>query len=447
MKFSFGKGGGDLRERMQEKRDAKRRKGGVTKRAKGGSAGRVGAVLFLSVFLFAGLGFGWFMFAKPALVLLDAQDWPSVPATVTSSDLESHSDSDGTTYKIKISFAYEVQGRRYTGDTYDAFSGMSSSGYDGKKKIVDDHPVGKQVSAYVNPKDPGQAFLYRGWSHNIWFAGIPLLFVLIGGGGMLGVFWSGRKAAWKTKNAKRSERVGPRSQDEWLPKFARSDERDGAIDGQARSDTNTVSPTGSRWGKLGFVVAFALIWDAVVAVVVVSMLKDGVSGNVVPLLFMIPFVLVGIGCVIAVIYMLLAMSNPVVRMHFDPRVMTWGEPLRVAWSIDGRADRFDRLTVMVEGAERATYTRGTDTITDEHVFFEHTLYDAEALDRRDPLSREGEAELKLPETAMHSLDLPHNDIVWRIKVKGEIPRWPDVKDYYDFAIVPPAPGTNLRGMF
>jgi len=451
MKFSFGKESGDWSQRLRDKRDAKRRKPGVTKRAKRGKAGTIGAVLLLSIFLFAGLGFGWFMFAKPGLVLLDAQDWPSVPATVTSSQLDSHTDSEGsTTYKLKISFAYEYQGRRYTAYTYDAFSGMSSSGYKNKKKIIDRHPVGRHATAYVNPKDPGVALLYRGWSHNIWFAAIPLLSVLIGGGGLIGMLWSRGGDSWATKHAKRSDRVGPRAQDEWLPGFARSDERDGAIDGQARSDTNTVSPERSRWGKLGFTVFFALIWNTVVAIAVVSMLKGGVSSNKMPLLFMIPFVLIGVGALIAVVYMLLAMSNPVVRMHFDPRVMTWGEPLRVAWSIDGRAGRFDRLTVTVEGAERATYTRGTDRITDEHVFFDHTLYDARAMDPRDPLAREGEAELDLPAGAMHSLDAGHNKIVWRIKVKGEIPRWPDVKDEYEFAVVPAGAidgVPNVRGMF
>ncbi|MBB6428964.1 DUF3592 domain-containing protein [Algisphaera agarilytica] len=449
MKFSIGKGSGDLRERMQEKQRAKRKSPGVTKRAKGSKSGRVVGALFFSLFFFVGAGFGWFMFARPAIKLLDAQDWPSAPATVTSSDLESHSDSDGTTYKIKISFAYEYNGRRYTSDTYDFFSFMSSSGYRGKRDVVDDHPVGKQTTCYVNPKNPDVAVLHRGWSNNLWFGLIPLVFVLIGGGGMIAMLWGGSRGKSITQKATGTSRVGPRSEQEWLPAFARPDESD-AVDGQIRSGKDTVTPTKSRWGGLLFVLLFMVIWDGVVAIALIKMLEDGVSANWGPLLFMIPFVLVGIGCLIAAVYMVLSLSNPVVRMRFDPRVIPLGSPLRVDWSIDGRAERFDRLTLTVEGLERASYTRGTDTITDEHVFFEHTLYDAEALDRRDPLAREGEAEMEFPANAMHSLDSDHNKIVWRIKVRGEIPRWPDVRDEYEFAVVPAGVtdgGPNVRGMF
>ncbi|MEM6855105.1 MAG: DUF3592 domain-containing protein [Planctomycetota bacterium] len=450
MKFSFGSGNRELRQKLQDKKDAKRKAPGVTKRAKGGRGARFGLGLFCLIFLGAGSAFGWFMFAKPGLQLLDAQDWPSVPATVTASDLESNTDSDGTTYRINISFAYDYQGRGYVSDTYDSFSFISSGGYRGKQQIINDHPVGKQTAAFVNPKDPSVAVLHRGWSHTLWFGAIPLVFVLIGGGGLIGMFWSGSRGAWKTKSATRSDRVGPRDDDDWLPKFARASEQVGGVEGTARSEADVVSPTSSRWGKLGFLVVFTLIWNGVTFLGVWNIYGLGSGGNPgdwFAKLFMIPFVLVGVGLWFGLIYTVLALSNPIVRMRFDPRVMPWGAPLRVDWIIDGRAERIQRLIVTVEGLERASYTRGTDTITDEHVFFEHTLYDAEAMDRRDPMARDGEAELQLPSDAMHSLDATHNKIVWRIKVKGEIPKWPDIKDEYEFAVVPEALGPNSRGMF
>lgn len=444
MKFSIGKGNSDLRTRLEEKKKAKRKKPGVTKRAK---RGRTGLGVFLAIFLFIGLAFGYIFIGRPVINLINAQDWPGVPAVVTSSELQENSGSDGSTYKIQISFAYEFNGQRRTSDTYDFFTFMSSSGYDGKKQIVNQYPAGKQTTCFVNPNDPSVAVLSRGWSNNIWFGAIPLVFVLIGGGGLVGMFLSGKRERWATKSAKGTDRVGPRSEDEWLPKFARSSEQDGGIDSRARSDADTVSPTRSRLSKLAFVLVFMLIWDGVTFAVLASMFKDGIADNWGPALFMIPFVLIGIGFLFAAGYMVLSLSNPVVRMRFDPRVIPWGAPLRVDWTIDGRAERIERLTVTVEGLERASYTRGTDTITDEHLFFEHTLYDAEAMDRRDPMSREGNAELQLPANAMHSLDANHNKVVWRIKVKGEIPKWPDVNDEYEFAVVPAPLGPNPRGMF
>ncbi|MEO0513806.1 MAG: DUF3592 domain-containing protein [Planctomycetota bacterium] len=450
MKFSFGKGNSDLRTRLEDKKRAKRKAPGVTKRAHG-RGGRWGLGLFFALFFCAGAGFTIFFFVLPGLKLWDSQDWPGVSAVVTHSDVEENRSSDGTTYKIDIHFEYQVNGRRYTSETYDFFSSMSSSGSSGKHAVVSRYPVGHRTTAYVNPDDPTVAVLSRGWNHNIWFVGIPLVFVVIGGGGLFWMLRSGSRGDSKTRGATGADRVGPRSVDDWLPALVKKTLRDGGIDGRVGGDDlDAVSPTKSRWGKLGFVLLFTLIWEGVTFAVVWNIVQDGIKDNVVPALFMIPFVLVGIGCLVGVIYMLLAMSNPIVRMRFDPRVIPLGSPLRVDWRIDGRAERFERLMVTVEAAERATYTRGTDTITDEHVFFEHTLYDARAMDRRDPLAREGEAELELPADAMHSMEARHNKIVWRIKVKGEIPKWPDVSDEYEFAVVPVGVtdgGPNVRGMF
>ncbi len=450
MKFSAGQGGGELRRRMEEKKDAKRRSPGVTKRAGGSRAGKVGLGLFFLVFLVMGLGFAVFFFVLPGLKLLDAQDWPGVSATVLSSEVVENYSSDGSTYKIDIRFAYHVNGQRYTSDTYDFFSSMSSSGSKNKTAIVRRYPVGQTTTAYVNPSDPTVAVLSRGWSNAIWFGALPLVFALIGGGGLIGMFWSASRGGWQTKNAQRADRVGPRSTDNWLPAIAKKAGRDGGVGGKIRGDADAVSPTKSRLGNLIFVLIFMLIWDSVTFAVVWNIFKDGIGNNWAIGLFMIPFVLVGLGLLVAMGYMLLSLSNPVVRMRFDPRVMALGSPLKVDWSIDGRAERFERLTVTVQGLERASYTRGTDTITDEHLFFEYTLYDAQAMDPRNPLAREGEAQLDLPADAMHSMEARHNKIVWRIKVKGEIPKWPDVNDEYEFAVVPAGVldgGPNLRGMF
>lgn len=451
MKFSFGKGGADLRARLERQKKAKRQAPGVTKRANGGCGAKAGLGLFFSIFLLMGLGFTVFFFVLPGLKLMASQDWPSVPAVVTTSEVVENRGGDETTYKIDIRFAYEVNGQKYIGETYDFFSSMSSSGSKGKYAVVNQYPVGRRTIAYVNPNDPTAAVISRAWSHNIWFGAIPLVFALVGAGGLIGMFWSGSRGDSKTRRAAGADRVGPRSADAWLPALAKQAARDGGRDGRVGgSDDDVAGSTKSRLGKLGFVLVFMLIWDGVTFAVLWNVFRDGVADDWGLLLFMIPFVLVGLGLLVAMGYMLLSLSNPIVRMRFDPRVIPLGSPLKVDWWIDGRAGRFARMTVTVEGLERATYTRGTDTITDEHVFFKHTLYDAQAFDRRDPLAREGDAELDLPADAMHSLSTRHNKIMWRIKVKGEIPRWPDVNDEYEFAVVPAGVidgGRNVRGMF
>lgn len=450
MKLKIGKGDSGLRARLDEARQSRRnktkqarQKGGVTRRAKGGIRGKIGLGLFLGFFLLIGLGFGYFMFGRPLLEVWDARDWPTVPCVIQSSSVHESSGDDGSTYRIEMTFIYDYQGRSYSADRYDFFSFMHSSGYQGKKDVVSRYPAGMSTTCYVNPADPTVAVISRGASHNLWFGLIPLVFILIGGGGILGLIWSGRRANWATHGAQRSDDQ-PGRRDDWLPELAQRQAQDAGSPRGLTHDAQPVSPTRSRLGKALAVLVFMLIWNGVVGVLLYQVYNEGASWGMT--LFMIPFVLVGLGFFVGMGYMLLSLSNPVVRMTFDPRVVELGQTMELDWSIDGRAERIQKLTVKIEGLERASYTRGTDTITDEHVFFEQTLFESEALDRRDPLARDGSAELELPRGTMHSLDADHNKIIWRVKVHGDIPKWPDVKDEYEFAVVPPT-GRSRRGMF
>ncbi|MEM7625750.1 MAG: hypothetical protein AAF333_08980 [Planctomycetota bacterium] len=256
--------------------------------------------------------------------------------------------------------------------------------------------------------------------------------------------FGGSRSSWATRSAKRLG--GDSAGDgDWLPKLARRNDQDAAVAERSHHDRETVRPTKSRLAGLVATIGIALFWNGIVSVFLVQ-----VFGGNAPWflgLFMIPFVLVGLGLLLAVVYTLLALSNPVMELTFEPRVVALGQPLRLDWSLSGKAERIQKLTVTVEGLERATYIRGTDTITDEHTFFEHTLYEAESLDPRNPMAREHTATLDLPAGTMHSLDAPNNKIVWRVKVHGDIPRWPDVKDEYEFAVVPTADAHQPRGMF
>jgi hypothetical protein len=37
---------------------------------------------------------------------------------------------------------------------------------------------------------------------------------------------------------------------------------------------------------------------------------------------------------------------------------------------------------------------------------------------------------------MHSFESSHNKIIWKVKLHGDIPRWPDVSETYTLNIVP-----------
>jgi hypothetical protein len=98
--------------------------------------------------------------------------WQPVSARVVSADMTSSDDNDhGTTYRPLISYSYDHGGTTLiaTGTTIIT---MSSS-YGWADEIRQRYPVGKRVTAYINPANPSQGFVERKLS---WF---PLIFVAI----------------------------------------------------------------------------------------------------------------------------------------------------------------------------------------------------------------------------------------------------------------------------
>lgn len=444
IKIKLGKPGGP---RLRDKR-----KRSVTRRAGRGRRGgqsvspRYIGVVFCNIFLLLGLIGTYFFFGKPVLGYLDARDWPAAACAITASDVEVVSGDDGNTYRVDIRYTYTFDGQAYDSDRYSFFNAIATSARPSKQAVVDRHAVGSTATCYVNPAKPSKAVIHRGLSHVLWFALVPLVFAFIGGGGLLSIFWSGSRKAWATRHATRADNDDDTAgQEDWLPELAHRKDRDAAVAERSHHDRETVRPTKSRWTTLLTVTGIALFWNGIVSVFVVQIFNGNASwfGG----LFMIPFVLVGLGLLLAIVYQLLALSNPVAELTFEPRVVAVGRPMKLSWTLSGKAERIQKLTVTVEGLERATYTRGTDTITDEHKFFEHTLYEAESLGSRNPMAREHEVTMDIPADTMHSFDAPNNKIVWRVKVHGDIPRWPDVKDDYEFAVVPGADEHPARGMF
>ncbi len=147
--------------------------------------GPLGMAAFFSIFFFAGAGFGYMVVIRPAMNVMDAKDWIAVPCTIERSGIESHSDDDGTTYSLDMRYRYEYGGRTYRSDRY-WFTTGSSSNYNARRAIVNAHPKGKQTTCYIDPDNPGQAVIDRGWPVDMWFGLIPLAFVLVGLGGMVG---------------------------------------------------------------------------------------------------------------------------------------------------------------------------------------------------------------------------------------------------------------------
>jgi hypothetical protein len=354
----------------------------------------------VGLLLMVGGGVGsWFLLVRPAARLLAARSWTEVACTVVSSRVRTHEGDDGDTYSVDILYEYRWQGRPYRSSRY-RFLGGSSSGAAGKREVVARYPAGSRRSCWVDPDVPSRSVLDRDF-HPIYLVGLAPLAVMIGGVLML--------------------RYGAR----------------GARSGASRVPTAaSASPTERRGApavKALGVLAVALFWNGIVAVFLVQAIDSWRRGHPDWFLsvFLIPFVLVGLGLIAGVVHAALAVANPRVALQLTPAAPRLGQDLSVEWTVAGRAERIARLSITLEGRERATFSRGTDTITEHQVFARLPVAETFGLD----VAR-GSAVVRLPEETMHSFSAAHNGIEWRLLVRGEVPRWPDVADDHVLEVLP-----------
>jgi len=367
--------------------------------------------VFFGIFLLIGLG-GTGAMLLPIVDILQARSWRETSCTILSSEVEAHSGSKGSkTYSVGVSYEYFVDDQRYVSPRY-KFVSSSTSGYDGKAEIVERLKPGTKTVCYVSRKNPAEAVLERGLTSDLFLGFIPMIFAVIGGGGIYGVFFYKGKPRPVRPNA-------------GLPA--------GAIAG-AKAGPAALKPASSPAGRLGCVLLFALIWNGVVSIFVVDVVSGWIKGNGdgCSTVFMIPFVLVGAALIVLSLYCFLALFNPRPTIRVSSSSAALGELVELEWEMSGNVQRIRSFTIVFEGREEATYRRGTSTSTDKSVF--ETIELAKITDPRD--MRRGKVKVVIPMDTMHTFKSKNNKLLWQFKVSGDIPRWPDVDESFEFEVLP-----------
>ncbi|MEW6076639.1 MAG: DUF3592 domain-containing protein [Thermodesulfobacteriota bacterium] len=367
---------------------------------------------FFLIFLVAGSAFGYFLVFPALTKYLNADNWVETPCVVQSSRVKSHDSDDGTTYSVDIVYEYNFNGQPFRSGKY-RFIGGSSSGYAGKAAVVDQYPPGRQAICYVNPDDPAEAVLIRTMGPEALMALIPLIFMIVGLGGFI--------YALRTGNA--AGAIGSAGTSRRLP--ARVDVGSGRM---------ILKPQSSAAGKIIVSMAVAAFWNGIVSVFVYQAYAGWRTGN--PdyflMLFLIPFVLVGLVLIGGIFYFILAAFNPRPTISLETHVLRPGDATDVDWNTSGNVYNIREFKLLLIGEETATYRRGTDTCTDRQPFYEKVLAasaDPETL-------RRGQTSLRIPSPTMHSFKSDNNAIVWKIRLQCEVPRWPDIKEDFEITVYP-----------
>ena len=373
--------------------------------------GLVGA-LFFGLFALAGTGILIGLVIPTAKKYLAAKSWIETEATVIWSHVHSQSSDDGTTYRPDIFYRYQFKGQTHRSNNFSLMS-ISSGGYDSKKQIVDSYPQGHQFSCYVNPKKHWQSVVKRelGWS--ALFGLFPLPFLAVGYGGLWWlIFRSG-----KTKSQPNS------SQRSYQPSHLSSS-----------SKKKTPTKTSGRWRKFFGHLFFALFWSGITSIFVVIAWKSWSSDNPEWFLtiFIIPFVLIGLGALLSLPYTLLAIFSPRFDYEFGTEEFRPGLATKFSWQQNGGSGQLNSLTITLEGQEEATYKQGTNRSTAKSTFYQKELFQT----IRPSEMTANSCDLIFPADALPTFKGKNNRIVWTLHLEGKVSKRPKVKESFPLTLNP-----------
>ena len=135
------------------------------------------------VFLALGMFFWWGMFWSPLLNSQSARHWVESPCKIIGSDIYIGQKS---TYKAKVEFTYQVNGRRYRSARYD-FTTLNRP----KSRcefIVNSNPVGSYRQCFYDPNAPEDAVITRECDFSLAGLLFPLIFILVGFAAIVSAF-------------------------------------------------------------------------------------------------------------------------------------------------------------------------------------------------------------------------------------------------------------------
>jgi hypothetical protein len=358
------------------------------------------ALLFFSIFLVAGLVVSYFLMVAPTLKTIQARKWNAVPCTIISSRVQSHSSDDGTTYSVDILYAYEVDGREHKANRYH-FLGGSSSGRRGKQKIVNQHPPGAKKICYVNPRDPTDAVLHRGFSTGMWFGLIPLVFVAVGLGGIIGTLRSKSKPAMSTGISRPPDGV-------------------------------LLKPKASPVAKFVGGLLAALFWNGITWVGVFFVIQDKAWFV---LLFLSLFVLIGLALSWVTIHSFFGLFSPRARLRASHTPVALGESVELSWDFAGRIDKLRDLHLILEGRDERDEGSGKNRRTKTDVF-----YAADIAHFTNPNElKSGTVLCTIPGEHLPTDTEGSERVIWLIRLKAVVELGADLNDEYPLPVVASSP--------
>jgi hypothetical protein len=385
----------------------------------------------------------------PAIQWLRSQSWVSASCRIQSVDIAiKNAGDEGISYAPKITYIYRWKQRDYQGNQLD-FDSRSYSKKEWLEAKLSPYVPGTETQCFVNPARPEEASLTRDFpTVSLVFSTVGLLFFSIGLMALRFSFLSPAKMVGKLDEAvlpdrsmKATSKFSSVAEDIVDPKNSSSESLQDQVavstavpmESQGENQPQVIKPEFSRLGVVFGLAIFGLIWNGIIGFVIFLMSQERGGFSIFMSLFLIPFVLIGVGTLLILARQILVLANPLPIVVYSDNWIYPGSEFEVSWMMKGRVNRIKALTIFVEGIETVTYRQGTSTRRESNVFYRDKIVE---IDQQERIAQGFEV-ARIPQNTMHSFDAPNNKIQWQIRFEGEIPWWPDLSEKFPLVILPP----------
>jgi hypothetical protein len=277
---------------------------------------------------------------------------------------------------------------------------------------------------------------------------IPLSLVVYGAAGLIALVW--RNAASTERRAAAVSRAT-----DWEMLGSGTDRRQPLLPTVPPFGVVTDSPgvklayrlpIDAAPGWLSFAMAaICLAWNSLVGLFVIQLIRQHAAGEPNWLLtwLMVPFVLAGIGTLVALgRQVLLTAGVGTTRVEISAHPLFPGRKYEAyVWQSGRLHMRWFQVQLVCE--EQAIYPQGTDTRTATAAVYRQTLFSERKISISPQQAFEAGFTVLVPEGAMHSFAAPHNAVTWSLVIRGRMARWPEFERRFPIYVYPAAAADQI----
>ena len=164
----------------------------------------------------------------------------------------------------------------------------------------------------------------------------------------------------------------------------------------------------------GIAFGFAAFWNLVVGLALADLARGG-SISILFGIFLVPFVLVGIGLLALTVYLFLASLLPPIQFRLEKEEFRRGDTVAVHWNVERRPTRLKHFDALLQVVETLIEGSGEDETRHSDSLLETPVAEAVSLQ----LQTEGTIRVTLPEQAPPSSADAQREVNWFLYFHGQ----------------------------